>query len=67
MKAMALAVVAVLIEALTDNRNRAAGRGLRSAFGKNGGNLGETGCVGWMFEHKGVIYASGANRGRIAV
>lgn len=46
--------VAVLIEALTDNRNRAAAE-LRSAFGKNGGNLGETGCVGWMFAHKGVI------------
>ncbi|MEO0768211.1 MAG: YebC/PmpR family DNA-binding transcriptional regulator [Cyanobacteria bacterium J06649_4] len=46
--------VAVLIEALTDNRNRAAAD-LRTAFGKNGGNLGETGCVGWMFEHKGVV------------
>lgn len=46
--------VAVLIEALTDNRNRAAAE-LRSAFGKNGGNLGETGCVGWMFAHRGVI------------
>ncbi len=46
--------VAVLIEALTDNRNRAAAE-LRSAFGKNGGNLGETGCVGWMFAQKGVV------------
>jgi len=46
--------VAVLIEALTDNRNRAAAD-LRTAFGKNGGNLGETGCVGWMFEQKGVV------------
>ncbi|MBE9062811.1 YebC/PmpR family DNA-binding transcriptional regulator [cf. Phormidesmis sp. LEGE 11477] len=46
--------VAVLIEALTDNRNRAAAD-LRSAFGKNGGNLGETGCVGWMFNQKGVV------------
>jgi YebC/PmpR family DNA-binding regulatory protein len=50
--------VAVLIEALTDNRNRAAAD-LRSAFGKNGGNLGETGCVGWMFDHKGVITLAG--------
>ena len=50
--------VAVLIEALTDNRNRAAAE-LRSAFGKNGGNLGETGCVGWMFAHKGVIALEG--------
>jgi YebC/PmpR family DNA-binding regulatory protein len=46
--------VAVLIEALTDNRNRAAAD-LRTAFGKNGGNLGETGCVGWMFDQKGVV------------
>ena len=46
--------VAVLIEALTDNRNRTAAY-LRSAFTKNGGNLGETGCVSWMFEHQGVV------------
>ncbi|NJN20810.1 MAG: YebC/PmpR family DNA-binding transcriptional regulator [Leptolyngbya sp. RL_3_1] len=46
--------VAVLIEALTDNRNRTAAD-LRAAFSKNGGNLGETGCVGWMFELKGVV------------
>ncbi|XGV87676.1 MAG: YebC/PmpR family DNA-binding transcriptional regulator [Limnothrix sp. BL-A-16] len=46
--------VAVLIEALTDNRNRTAAD-LRVAFSKNGGNLGETGCVGWMFENKGVV------------
>ena len=50
--------VAVLIEALTDNRNRAAAD-LRTAFGKNGGNLGETGCVGWMFDHKGVVVLTG--------
>ncbi len=50
--------VAVLIEALTDNRNRAAAD-LRTAFGKNGGNLGETGCVGWMFAHKGVVTLAG--------
>ena len=46
--------VAILIEALTDNRNRTAAD-LRSAFNKNGGNLGETGCVSWMFEQKGVV------------
>ncbi len=46
--------VAVLIEALTDNRNRTAAY-LRSAFTKNGGNLGETGCVSWMFAQKGVV------------
>jgi YebC/PmpR family DNA-binding regulatory protein len=46
--------VAVLIEALTDNRNRTAAY-LREAFKKNGGNLGETGCVSWMFDQKGVV------------
>jgi YebC/PmpR family DNA-binding regulatory protein len=45
--------VAVLVEALTDNRNRTVAY-LRTAFTKNGGNLGETGCVSWMFEQKGV-------------
>lgn len=45
--------VAILIEAFTDNRNRTAAE-LRVAFSKNGGNLGETGCVSWMFEQKGV-------------
>jgi YebC/PmpR family DNA-binding regulatory protein len=49
--------VAVLIEALTDNRNRTAAD-LRAAFSKNGGNLGETGCVGWMFEQKGTVEVS---------
>ncbi|MEQ9236191.1 YebC/PmpR family DNA-binding transcriptional regulator [Coleofasciculus sp. E2-BRE-01] len=50
--------VAILIEALTDNRNRTAAD-LRSAFTKNGGNLGETGCVSWMFEQKGVVTVGG--------
>ncbi len=45
--------VAILIEAVTDNRNRTAAE-LRVAFSKNGGNLGETGCVGWIFSQKGV-------------
>ena len=49
--------VAMLIEALTDNRNRTAAD-LRVAFSKNGGNLGETGCVGWMFEQKGMVEVS---------
>lgn len=49
--------VAILIEALTDNRNRTAAD-LRVAFSKNGGNLGETGCVGWMFDQKGVVVVS---------
>lgn len=50
--------VAILIEALTDNRNRTAAD-LRRAFTKNGGNLGETGCVSWMFEQKGVVTLDG--------
>jgi YebC/PmpR family DNA-binding regulatory protein len=50
--------VAILIEGLTDNRNRTAAD-LRAAFTKRGGNLGETGCVGWMFEQKGVARITG--------
>ncbi|MFA6989790.1 MAG: YebC/PmpR family DNA-binding transcriptional regulator [Candidatus Gastranaerophilaceae bacterium] len=46
--------VAVFIEAMTDNRNRTAGD-IRSYFNKNNGNLGETGCVGWIFKQCGVI------------
>lgn len=46
--------IAILVEALTDNRNRTVAY-LRTAFTKNGGNLGETGCVSWMFEQKGVV------------
>jgi YebC/PmpR family DNA-binding regulatory protein len=45
---------AVLINIMTDNRNRTAGE-IRHLFSKNGGNLGETGCVAWMFDHKGLI------------
>jgi YebC/PmpR family DNA-binding regulatory protein len=51
--------VAIAIEALTDNRNRTAAD-LRSAFSKRGGNLGETGCVGWMFEQQGVCTIGGS-------
>ncbi len=46
--------VAILVEALTDNRNRAAGE-IRSIFGRHGGNLGDANCVAWLFERKGVI------------
>jgi YebC/PmpR family DNA-binding regulatory protein len=46
--------VAVIVEAMTDNRNRTAST-VRSTFGKNGGNLGETGSVSFMFERKGEI------------
>ncbi|MCL2548643.1 MAG: YebC/PmpR family DNA-binding transcriptional regulator [Symbiobacteriaceae bacterium] len=46
--------VAILLEALTDNRNRTAGE-LRHIFDKYGGNLGETGSVSWVFERKGLL------------
>ncbi len=46
--------VAVVVEAMTDNRNRTAGD-IRSFFTKYNGSLGATGCVGWMFDQKGVI------------
>ena len=50
--------VAVIVEAMTDNRNRTAST-VRSTFTKNGGNLGETGSVGFMFDRKGeVTYSS---------
>jgi YebC/PmpR family DNA-binding regulatory protein len=52
--------VAVIVEVLTDNRNRAAGE-VRAAFTKSGGNLAETGAVSFMFDHVGVIeYAAAA-------
>jgi len=44
--------VAVLVDALTDNRNRTVPE-LRKIFSKNGGNLGESGCVAWMFDKRG--------------
>jgi len=46
--------VAVIVEAMTDNRNRTAST-VRSTFGKHGGNLGETGSVSFMFERKGEV------------
>ena len=46
--------VAVLVEVLTDNRNRTAPE-VRNIFGRAGGNLGETGCVSYMFSKKGQI------------
>ncbi|MGB8719052.1 MAG: YebC/PmpR family DNA-binding transcriptional regulator [Desulfobacterales bacterium] len=45
---------AVLLESLTDNKNRAVAD-IRHIFAKNGGNLGENGCVAWMFDKKGYI------------
>jgi YebC/PmpR family DNA-binding regulatory protein len=52
--------VAVMVDILTDNRNRTAAE-VRHIFTKNGGNLGETGCVGWMFREKGQITISRAD------
>jgi YebC/PmpR family DNA-binding regulatory protein len=52
--------VAVIVETMTDNKNRTAST-VRSTFSKNGGNLGETGSVGFMFDRKGqVIYPASA-------
>jgi YebC/PmpR family DNA-binding regulatory protein len=46
--------VAVLVEVMTDNKNRTVSE-IRHIFSKHGGNLGENGCVAWMFEKKGSI------------
>ncbi|TVY00453.1 YebC/PmpR family DNA-binding transcriptional regulator [Cohnella terricola] len=46
--------VAIMVKCLTDNRNRTAAD-VRSIFGKRGGNLGESGCVSYMFDQKGLI------------
>ena len=52
--------VAVIVETLTDNKNRTASD-VRCAFDKFGGNLGSTGCVSYMFSKKGVIVVDGEN------
>ena len=57
--------VAVLVEAFTDNRNRTAAD-VRLAFSKHGGNLGETGCVGYLFEQRSVVSIAGTNGSPIA-
>ena len=46
--------MAIIVETLTDNRNRTAGN-LRHYFSKHGGNLGSSGCVSFMFAKKGII------------
>ena len=51
--------VAVLVEALTDNRNRTASD-VRHLFTKNGGNLGTTGAVAWLFERRGIVLVDAA-------
>jgi YebC/PmpR family DNA-binding regulatory protein len=50
--------VAVIVEALTDNRNRTAGE-VRHTFSKNDGNLGGSGAVAWLFERRGVVTVDG--------
>ncbi len=47
--------VAIIVDALTDNRNRSAAN-IRSAFTKGGGNMGTSGCVSFMFQEKGIIF-----------
>lgn len=54
--------VAVLVEALTDNRNRASAE-IRHAFSKHGGSLGEPGSVAWIFEKKGSIAVDAGRHG----
>jgi YebC/PmpR family DNA-binding regulatory protein len=51
--------VAILVEALTDNRNRTASE-VRAAFGKYDGNLGASGAVAWQFERRGVVLVDGS-------
>lgn len=50
--------VAVMVSTLTNNRNRTAAD-VRHVFSKSGGNMGETGCVNWMFKRKGVFTIDG--------
>jgi YebC/PmpR family DNA-binding regulatory protein len=52
--------VAIMVEALTDNRNR-TGPEVKRLFEKHGGSLGTSGCVNWMFTQKGLITISAAN------
>ena len=58
--------VAVIVECLTDNRNR-TGADIRSTFSKSGGSMAEPGAVSWQFERKGVLLVSktGASAGEV--
>ena len=60
--------VAVIVEALTDNRNRTAGE-VRHIFDKNDGNLGSSGAVAWLFERRGVVLvpADGADEDELTL
>ena len=55
-----IAGVALLVETMTDNRNRTAAE-MRHLFSKYGGNLGESGCVSWMFKKKGIVLVDKGN------
>ncbi len=55
--------VAVIVETLTDNRNR-TGADVRNLFSKNGGSMAEPGAVSWQFERKGVVVARAASTRR---
>ncbi len=52
--------IAIMVEALTDNRNRTV-QEVRNAFNKSGGSLGENGCVSWIFDAKGLITVKAEN------
>ncbi|MDR1668451.1 MAG: YebC/PmpR family DNA-binding transcriptional regulator [Oscillospiraceae bacterium] len=52
---------AVIVEAMTDNRNRTAGE-VRHSFDKFGGNLGAAGCVSWFFDQKGILAVDGEGK-----
>jgi YebC/PmpR family DNA-binding regulatory protein len=58
--------VAVIVECLTDNRNR-TGADIRSTFSKHGGSMAEPGAVSWQFERKGVILVRRSGRGGVEV
>ena len=58
--------VAVVVEVLTDNKNRTTSE-LRHIFTKYGGNMGESGCVSWMFERRGEIAIEGENLNEEAI
>ena len=53
--------VAIMVECMTDNKNRTVAS-VRHAFSKNGGSMGESGCVAWMFDKKGIITVPKSDR-----
>ncbi len=55
---------AIMVECLTENRNRTAGE-VRHAFSKGGGNMGSTGCVGYLFQKKGIIFVEGGDEDEV--